>query len=599
MLDRNPKAAIAVSMNSMCRGVLAAATLWMLCVAGPAWGQEGEASSTSAKANTAAGQAADETEQATTESAEEIADSEAASPSSDIEWLTDDLGRYRIVKLLKGIEGRHHMWIGEDRVQVTRGLRFDVVKHDETHLWVKAYEPSHKLLPPKPEKPLVDAAEQERIAVAYETEAGQVDRVQFFPFDSGLPRRGQWRNGFDVADMNADGHLDIVFGPARKSSPRPNIFLGNGEGRWATWRARYPSFPYDYGTAAVADFNGDGHQDIVFGMHLRGILVLIGDSKGLFRPWSRGIALEVPGHGGGGTSFSSTAIATVDWDGDGDQDFIALGEGPKGVRVMMEEGGDLQTANGPILFVNQGDGSWEHRGLASRTFGSSISVGDFNGDGRHDFLTASNSKSHDILNLGEKDGLWKTEYMTALRRGAFPYAVASRELTGDQQDEILVGYMNVENGVWRSGLDIFYGDRSGDWARRTLYAEEGRFGVYAMATGDIDGDGRIDVGMVNGRAEVRFFLGNEDGFFDEDLSRKGELGVPVEGCRGYYMRLIDLNGDGLDEVIVALSGEQTGLPGILDKPGCGGGGSIRAWSPRLIDEGSETSGADSAAASRK
>lgn len=586
MLDRTPLTAPAVSTKSMYRGALAAATLWMLCIVGLAWGQEGSASSASAEANTAAGQAAEDAQQAETpESTGDGTDSDAAPADSDVEWLTDEAGRYRVVKLPKGIEGRHHMWIGESRVQVSHGLRFDVVRHDETHLWVKAYEPSHKLAPPKPDKPLFDAETRERVAVNYETEAGQVDSVQFFPFDSGLPRRGQWRNGFDVADMNDDGHLDIVFGPARKSSPRPNIFLGNSAGRWVPWKARFPSFPYDYGTAAVADFNGDGHPDIVFGMHLRGLLVLIGDSKGLFRPWSEGIGLEVPGQGGDGSTFSSTAIAPVDWDGDGDQDFIALGEGPKGVRVIMEEGGNLQTANGPILFVNQGDGSWEHRGLASRAFGSSISVGDFNGDGQHDFLTSNNSKSHNILNLGEKDGLWQTEYMTALRKGAFPYAVAGSDLNGDQQDEILVGYMNVEEGVWRSGLDVFYGDKNGDWVRRTLYAEEGRFGVYAMATGDINGDGRVDIGMVNGRAEVKFFLGNEEGFFDEDVSRKGELSAPVDGCRGYFMRLVDVNGDGLDEAIIALSGERTGLPGILDKPGCGGGGSIRAWSPRHVGGG--------------
>ena len=592
MQDRTPQAAETASMKWMCRSALAMTALWMLCMAGLAWGQEGSASSASADANTAAGQAAEEAQQAASETTDEATGS--ASADDDVEWFTDELGRYRVVKLAKGIEGRHHMWIGENRVQVHHGLRFDVVKHDETHLWVKAYEPSHKLAPPKPEKPMFDSAERERIAVTYETEAGQVDRVQFVPFDSGLPRRGQWRNGFDVADMNADGHLDIVFGPARKSTPRPNIFLGNGEGRWATWKARFPNFPYDYGTATVADFNGDGHQDIVFGMHLRGILVVVGDSKGLFRPWSRGIGLEVPGQGGGGTTFSSTAIEAVDWDGDGDQDFLALGEGPKGVRVMMQEGGEMQTANGPILFVNRGDGTWEQRGLASRIFGSSISVGDFNGDGRHDFLTSSNSKSHNILNLGEDGGLWQTEYMTALRKGAFPYAVAGSELTGDQQDEILVGYMNVEEGVWRSGLDILYGEGSGDWARRTLYAEEGRFGVYAMATGDVDGDGRLDVGMVNGRAEVKFFLGNENGFFDEDMSRRGELTAPVEGCRGYFMRLTDLNGDGLDEAIVALSGERTGLPGILDKPGCGGGGSIRVWSPRRLADADGTSDADAA-----
>lgn len=585
MLDSKKTAVSAVPGTTVRAAlILLAAALW-LCATGVVWAQEGTASSESAEANTAASQAAaDET--AEDGAAEDGAAEESEAAEPEVEWLTDDAGRYQVVQVRKGIEGRHYLWIGESRVQLHHGLRYNVVKHDDSHFWIKVYEPSHKLVKVKPKDPKVTAAEQQRVAAKYETEAGQVDRVRFARFDSGLPRTGQWRNGFDVADMNADGHLDIVFGPARKSTPRPNIFLGDSAGRWATWRARYPTFPYDYGTAAVADFNGDGHQDIAFGMHLRGLLVLIGNSEGLFRPWSQGIGLEVPGQGGGGTTFSSTAIVPVDWDGDGDQDFLALGEGPKGVRVMMEEGGALQTANGPILFVNNGDGSWEPRGQASRVFGSSIALGDFNGDGRTDFLTASNSKSHDILNFGGDGTEWETEYVSALRQGAFPYAVASRELTGDARDEILVGYLVSENGVWRTGLDILYGDSAGDWSRRTLYAEEGRFGVFAIATGDIDGDGQVDIGLVNGRAEVKFFLGNDNGFFDEESSVKSELSAPIEGCKGYYMRLVDLNDDGRDEVIVAFAGEKTGLPGILDKPGCPGGGSVRAWSPMLNDEGS-------------
>ena len=52
------------------------------------------------------------------------------------------------------------------------------------------------------------------------------------PFDAGLPHEGQWRNGFDIADMNGDGLLDIVHGPPRKGDRRPHVFLGDGKGNW-------------------------------------------------------------------------------------------------------------------------------------------------------------------------------------------------------------------------------------------------------------------------------------------------------------------------------------------------------------------------------
>lgn len=590
MEDRAQRETVAVLSASKGRGLLGPMVLFLALIASLVSGQEGTASSASAEANTAAQMAADQKADAMEADEKTVGETDVAGDDGpEVDWLTDDFGRYQVLQVPKGTEGRHYVWIGEDRVQLHHGLRYQVAKHDATHFWIKVYEPSHKLEVPKVVvETEADRAAKLAVETAYTTDAGEVDRLSFVAFDAGLPRTGQWRNGFDVADMNADGHLDIVFGPARKSTPRPNIFLGNGEGRWATWRVRYPNFPYDYGAATVADFNNDGHLDIAYGMHLRGLLVLVGNSAGKFEPWSDGIGLEVPGQGGGGTTFSSTALAPVDWDSDGDMDLLALGEGPKGVRVIMEEGGSLQVANGPIIFVNHGDGTWNPHGKASRVFGSSVAVGDFNGDGRVDFATSNNSHNHNLLNLGGEGLDWQTERLTILRPDTFAYSVASSDLNGDQQDDLAVGYLSNEGDVWRSGVDILFSGENGNWGRKALYAVEGRFGVFAVDTGDLDGDGKTDVGVVNGRGEVKLFLGNGDGSFDEEKGPRREFTAPIEGCKGYGLRLVDLNKDGLDEVIVALSGEGTGLPGILDKPGCPGGGSIRAWSPRLTTAGDDT-----------
>src|SRR5258707_1200039 len=40
--------------------------------------------------------------------------------------------------------------------------------------------------------------------------------LTFQPFGAGLPTSGQWREGFRLADLNGDGQLDLVHGPARK-----------------------------------------------------------------------------------------------------------------------------------------------------------------------------------------------------------------------------------------------------------------------------------------------------------------------------------------------------------------------------------------------
>jgi hypothetical protein len=151
-------------------------------------------------------------------------------------------------------------------------------------------------------------------------------RLRFTFFGRGLPSSGQWREGFAIADMNGDGYPDIIHGPPRKApGAGPVIFLGDGKGSWSRWReARFPPLAYDYGDVQVGDFNGDGHQDLAFVVHLRGLIALLGDGKGGFRDASEGLDFAL----GGKTAFSSITLRLVDWSGDGRPDILAFGEGP-------------------------------------------------------------------------------------------------------------------------------------------------------------------------------------------------------------------------------------------------------------------------------
>src|ERR671928_1580008 len=107
--------------------------------------------------------------------------------------------------------------------------------------------------------------------------------LSFQPFDDGLPRAGQWRHGFAVADMNRDGLPDLVFSSPRKFANPPFVFLNLGGGRWREWReATFPSLSFDYGAVAVADFDGDGANDIAVASHYRGVTAVLGDDDGHF-----------------------------------------------------------------------------------------------------------------------------------------------------------------------------------------------------------------------------------------------------------------------------------------------------------------------------
>ncbi len=503
---------------------------------------------------------------------------------AEVEWFTDEFGaRYYVTEYAKGIEGRQWMWVGENRIQVQYGVQFDVVDHDEDSFSIKIYErvnvPQKSIEQRQAEKAERERQEQlrrEEVAESYRANLVVTDRLKLESFDRGLPQRGQWRNGFDVADMNGDGFQDIVFGAPRKSYPaKPHIFLGNGEGSWRVWKAQYPPLPYDYGDAAVADFNGDGHLDLALGIHLKGLLVLVGDGEGRFQPWSRGIGFEDPGKGGSVSTFSSRAIEVTDWNGDGKPDLLALGEGPKGIARVVAGEGDIKAANGPIFFLNRGNGSWQPKGRDSKVFGDSLALGDFNGDGRQDFVTASNSVDHSILNLGEGESDWETLWVNEARRKSYLRSVAAADLNGDGIDDLVLGFVGREYQIWRTGVDVLFGSKAGEWTRRPLYATEGKEGVYGLAIGDLDGDGQSDIAVATGNGQLELFLGDSSGFFSRENSP--ELPEELKGCRGYGMRLSDLNGDGRDEIIVGFAGERSGGGGIGNAPGCVDGGSLKVW----------------------
>lgn len=505
------------------------------------------------------------------------------------EWLIDEPRgvRYRIEQIDK-VEGTYR-WIDEDTIRFHGGVYFEVVDHDEDSFWVKAFSAPLKERKTREEKSEEEkAAELERLLASYQTDIATVDRLSFQGFENGLPRSGQWRQGMDIADMNEDGHLDIVFGPSRKSiRALPNIFLGDGQGNWRLWReATYPPLPYDYGDAAAGDLNGDGHLDLVLSAHLRGLMALVGDGKGGFTEWSTGIRLEEPGKGGAATTFSSRAIELTDWNRDGRLDILAFGEGPKGRKTGARGeimGEIINTARGIVVYVNQGDGTWRVESTSDRSmmivqFGDDFALADFNRDGQTDIALASRMRNNkSLLGIADQEGLWSSRSLSALRARTFVGAVATADHDGDDVAELFIGYQtHEEDRVWRTGVDVFKPDQDLNWQRRLLFASEGRRGITSAETGDLDGDGHLDLVTISGDGEVWVFLG-DDGFFVREESP--ELPPPAKGCRGYALRLQDLDGDGSDEIVAGFAGEPTGLLGIpgYNQPGCEGEGSLRAW----------------------
>ncbi len=491
-------------------------------------------------------------------------------------WLTDEQGRKYFATKIPRIEGEYR-WVDDKNIVLRYGMPYEVLAHDDETFTVKIYKVEVDMEAKSTGPTDEDRA---RVAATYKPEAGVSDRLAFAPFANGLPTSGQWRNGFKVADMNGDGHLDIVHGPARKGERRsPNIFLGDGKGNWTRWReVKFPPLGYDYGDVAVGDFNGDKRPDLALAVHLRGALVLVADGPASFKEWGKGVGFEVPGQGGDSSSFTSRTIEAADWNGDRRLDLILLGEGPRMAASRTIDGQpQIRPAMGygVLVYLNQGDGSWQRRDELSNprtVFGDDFEVADLNGDRRLDLALGLNVLgAKQILRLGEKDGAWTPAELPHLRPAMLTGGVYVADFDGDRRNDLALGYIANELGTWRTGVDLFLARAKGEWERRTMYAEEGRRGVFALDGGDLDGDRRIDLVALTGDGEMWVFLGRGGASFTREAN--SELPAP-EGCRGYDVKLRDLDGDGRDEVVAAFAGESSAL---FAPEKCVNGGSLQAW----------------------
>lgn len=480
-------------------------------------------------------------------------------------WLVDDQGRKYFLQLFPRRQG---VRLDDGRVRTVWGITIDVVKEDEQWFYYKVYkvEPVASSLPPP-----ISKAEQERIEATYRVDVKSSSHLRFEPFGNGLPSSGQWRDSFAVADINHDGHADIIHAPARKSLRPPVVFLGDGRGGWRRWQeASFPRLAYDYGAASVADFNGDGALDIVLAVHLRGLIALAGDGKGTFTAAGSGLDFSAKGH-----SFSSRAIAVADWNLDKRLDILAFGEGPR-LALAPSDAGALPASTGVVIYLNSGDGAWTRQTAPELAglFGSSIAAGDVNGDGRPDFVTGSSVMGRtDLLSVNRADGSVERVKMAAVRPAAAIREVTVADFNHDGLGDIALAYTSFEGEAWRSGIDVLYASAKGEWTRRVLAAEPGQGGPVTLDHGDLDADGQLDLVALTDEGHTWVFRGDGHGFF----TREDDVIPPFDsGCQGSAVRIADLDNDGAGDLVTAFAQE---MSEHAPTP-CPGEGGITAWRTR-------------------
>jgi len=363
------------------------------------------------------------------------------------------------------------------------------------------------------------------------------------------------------ADFNQDGRQDLV--TANRDSNDLSLLLGNGD---MTFRPQI-RIPLTGAPRAVTvgDVNEDGRFDLVVAnVSSDDVAVLLGNGNGTFGPAARFPAgdgptavaladLDLDGHlDAAVANFNSDDVSLLMGNGDGTfltQVRVAAGDGPHAVVAGRFDNGpapDLAVANETSddisVRLGNGDGSFQAQvRFAGTDFPRGLATGDFDRNRAIDLIVANGGLNHASVMFGAGDGSF-----TSARRFAVapqPRGIAAGDFNVDGRIDLAVMDPNALS-IADGRIQIRLGNGDG------TFQAGGSFGVgrgpNGVATGDFNGDGKLDlVGVNRTSADVSVLLGNGNGTFAAEL-------VTFVGQSPLHAAVADFNKDGKADLVVAM-----------------------------------------------
>jgi len=340
-----------------------------------------------------------------------------------------------------------------------------------------------------------------------------------------------------VADVNGDGQLDVVCTSLNNTA---GVLLGTGTGSFGTVTA-YNTGPNSYPQGvAVADVNRDGKPDLlVANTDAANVGVLLGTGTGTF-----GAIATYPL----AANSQPFRLVVADMNGDGQPDLLTPNRGTDAVSVLLGTG---TGTFGPAIDYYLGPGHFPY----------ALAVGDIDGDGKLDAITANYGNNSAGVVLGTGTGSFNAYYTFSTGPGGGSLGVATADVNSDGGLDILTAnFGSSTSGVL---LNTTPTANTGVFAPVVTYGTGPGSTPYSIAAADVNGDGRFDLLTANqGSSTAAVQLGTGTGAFGAAATYSTGPGSNPTG-----IAVADVNRDGRPDLLTANQASSTA--GVLLNTGAG------------------------------